>query len=419
MGPRVGWLRPARRLNMPGFGPKVSTPFFAIQAGFVKESPDVGSLKLRAEGNEKNEKGTGGTVHVGVLTWKKTVSKKAVVRNRVRRRLRAAARVAFDDSSDGQYCYKIVASRRAIDANFEELCSALRVSKGRAVKSLIYRQKTLLSRATADRNVRCIDTGVNITHPIFRFNPEEVLARGCNLGIASILKGRCLRSSMIGLGMAERWAKKNPQRKIPPLLCTAAFLPSCSSLDERGAAQRRSREEKLLEIAQHPLCAAIGECFLEDSSRHTLEEQTRVLREHIKVAIEVKKPLYLATRSGVSNDITSEFGNDLPLTCIRSFRGTAEEASECVNRGFFIGVDGFLCKKGNREKLSELLKAVPLNRLLLETNAPLMRFKAKRYFTEPIDILDIAEIVASESGRTPAELHAILLANARRFFGLL
>src|SRR5574344_3133135 len=99
------------------------------------------------------------------------------------------------------------------------------------------------------------------------------------------------------------------------------------------------------------------------------------------------------------------------------FSGSVEEARQCLNRGYYLGFGGALTFK-NSKKAKEIVKNMPLERLLLETDAPYMTpipHRGER--NEPMFVRDVAEFVAELRGITLDEIAEITCKNVSDVIG--
>jgi TatD DNase family protein len=113
-------------------------------------------------------------------------------------------------------------------------------------------------------------------------------------------------------------------------------------------------------------------------------------------------------------------GSGVPPLVVHCFTGEKEEALEYISRGFYIGLTGTICKHQRGEKLREIISSedVPLNRIMLETDAPYMGFVKGRRNSEPSDVALVAEMVASLKGVDVQEVRRVTSMTTQTFFQL-
>lgn len=191
----------------------------------------------------------------------------------------------------------------------------------------------------------------------------------------------------------------------------------------------------LTDLAQLDECRAVGECGLDYSPSFpdpTLQKEW--FREQLHLACTLQKPLFLHERlahadfMALITSCRSQFDGYFPPAVVHCFTGTAQELRAYVAEGFYIGVTGFICKKVQGAPLREMVQSIPLQRLVIETDAPYMGFPKcrrneaadakKQYPNVPSALPMVAEVVATALGKTPQEIASITRANARRFLRL-
>lgn len=178
--------------------------------------------------------------------------------------------------------------------------------------------------------------------------------------------------------------------------------------------------DKIKEYSKHPKIVAIGEIGLDyywDKSFNDFQKE--VFIKQIKLANELGLPISIHDREAHKDtfDILKEFnkGSEVVMHC---FSGSAEFARECVNEGWYIALGGVVTFK-NAVKIKEVAKTVPLDRLLIETDAPYLApvpFRGKE--NQPAYIKYVAEEIASLRGIAFEEIADTTSQNAIRVFGL-
>ena len=108
---------------------------------------------------------------------------------------------------------------------------------------------------------------------------------------------------------------------------------------------------------------------------------------------------------------------------VHCFTGTGDELDYYLSLGCYIGITGWICDERRGKHLRELVKNIPADRLLLETDGPYLLprdfpLKVKNKRNEPRFLPHIAETVARCIGKEPEKLAKETFANAKRFFGI-
>lgn len=132
---------------------------------------------------------------------------------------------------------------------------------------------------------------------------------------------------------------------------------------------RKLDEEKLKTLCKHEKVKAIGEIGLDyHYSTENKENQRSVFARQCEIAVELKMPVIIHDREahGDTLDILRDIK---PQGSVHCFSGSPEMAEELVKMGLHIGVGGVVTFK-NARKLVETVEAIPLEKILLETDAP-------------------------------------------------
>jgi TatD DNase family protein len=184
--------------------------------------------------------------------------------------------------------------------------------------------------------------------------------------------------------------------------------------------------EKLAEFAAlvtEPKVVAIGECGLDYYYEHSPRgAQKEILKFQIELALEHNLPLIFHVRESF-DDFWPIFDQYKSASrrikgVLHSFTDSAENVEKALQRGLFIGVNGIATFTKNQENLTVLQK-VPLEKLLLETDAPFLTPVPYRgTINEPKRVGSIAEYIAELRGESREHLAAATTSNARELFGI-
>mmetsp|Transcript_18785 Transcript_18785/g.27850 ORF Transcript_18785/g.27850 Transcript_18785/m.27850 type:complete len:188 (-) Transcript_18785:407-970(-) len=185
---------------------------------------------------------------------------------------------------------------------------------------------------------------------------------------------------------------------------------------------------KTMLLSNPSLAKAVGECGLDYNRNYSSrKDQMQAFRAQVALAVELKLPLFLHEREAHDDliSVLDEFQRDgeelkLPHIVVHCFTGTSDEAAEYIQRGYYIGFTGTICKKERGAPLRDILQSniVPLNRIMIETDAPFMGFVKGRKSSEPAHVVGVAEQVAECLGVSVEEVCRVTTENARSFFGL-
>jgi len=160
--------------------------------------------------------------------------------------------------------------------------------------------------------------------------------------------------------------------------------------------------ERIVELSKHPKVVAIGEAGLDYHYQHsTPAAQAEGFRRHIAAARETGLPLEIHTREADADTITileEEHAKGAFPAVLHCFTGGRELAMHAVDLGLYVSFSGVITFK-NSEALREIARDVPLDRLLVETDAPFLApipFRGKR--NEPAYVVRTAAALAEVKG---------------------
>ncbi len=182
--------------------------------------------------------------------------------------------------------------------------------------------------------------------------------------------------------------------------------------------------DDLLRRADHPRVVAIGETGLDYhyvTDEEKLEQQRNRFRTHIRTARACSKPLIIHTREAREDTIRimREEGAAQCGGVMHCFTENWEMASQALDLGFYISFSGIITFNSAAE-LREVVKKVPQDRLLIETDSPYLApvpYRGKP--NQPAYLRQVAERVAELRGWSLEEVERITSGNFRNLFQLL
>ena len=176
--------------------------------------------------------------------------------------------------------------------------------------------------------------------------------------------------------------------------------------------------EELRELARHPKVLAIGETGLDDYRDYAPRaDQERAFSAHMALAREAGKPLVIHTRAAEDDTIAMLDREAQGLEVILHCFSMPERLDQCLERGWWISFAGNVTYP-TAQDLAEAARRVPLDRLLVETDAPYLTPQARRKErNQPAFVVHTARFVAERRGIAYEELEAAVEANAARLFG--
>lgn len=251
--------------------------------------------------------------------------------------------------------------------------------------------------------LKFIDTHAHLDDPQFPDLPE-VLAQTVAAGVERVIN--------IGYG-PERWRSTLALAEANPIVAPVLGI---HPLDADRYTEENFRELIAL-IADHH-SVGIGEAGI-DLFRDgpDLRLQQEVFDHQIALAVETGLPLVIHQRAA-ENEVYAQLATAAPelRVVLHSFDGTRRMIDLALEREWFIGVGGLMIKQAS-QALRELLKTVPLERIVLETDSPyLVPAGVKNRRNTPANIPAIATHLAGLTGHAITEISEITTANARLAF---
>jgi TatD DNase family protein len=175
---------------------------------------------------------------------------------------------------------------------------------------------------------------------------------------------------------------------------------------------------ELRELAVHPRCRAIGETGLDDYRDYAPRaDQERAFRAQIDIAHELGKPLVIHTRAAEDDTVATLAQHARGLEVVLHCFSMPARLDECLEHGWWISFAGNVTYPKATD-LAEAAEQVPLDRLLVETDAPYLTPQAvRKERNRPAYVVHTARFVAERRGISYDELDAAVEANAARLFG--
>src|SRR5215467_4056439 len=258
-----------------------------------------------------------------------------------------------------------------------------------------------------------IDIGVNLLHKHFFADRDDAIGRAIKAGVSTmIVTGTSVKESQAALALA---------RKKPEVLyCTAGVHPhNARSCDEAAIAALRH-------LGGCDQVVAIGECGLDFNRDFSpRNQQERWFEAQVELACDLGLPLFLHERDAHDRfvSILGRYRNRISNAVVHCFTGTERELAAYLDLDLHIGITGWICDERRGVHLRDLIRLIPLNRLMLETDAPFltprnMPVRPKSGRNEPAFLTHVLHAVAAAIGRDDEEVAAATTRTARAFFGI-
>lgn len=209
-------------------------------------------------------------------------------------------------------------------------------------------------------SVELIDIGANLTHDSFDHDRDDILARASEAGVTRlIVTGASADGSRRAVELSQQHAGK--------LFATAGIHPHHADdfTDDTRALIR--------ELAELDEVVAVGECGLDFFRNFSSQQgQLHAFEAQLQIAVDTGKPVFLHQRDAHDAflDVLSRYMADISGGVAHCFTGNAEQMHAYLELGLYIGITGWLCDERRGHDLREAVRELPLDRLLLETDAP-------------------------------------------------
>ncbi|MFH1404881.1 MAG: TatD family hydrolase [Patescibacteria group bacterium] len=286
-----------------------------------------------------------------------------------------------------------------------------------------------------------IDTHCHIHFNAYKNDMNEVIKRSLEKGIVMITVGTQIDTSRAAVEVAQNhegiWATVglHPHHTYEHTFWDDEEIPEKQNIKSRAEV---FSFEVYKALCENQKCVGVGECGLDYSSlpengkdrESVIELQKQAFRAQLKLADEMNLPIILHSRDAHEDTLENikEFINEDKLQkrgVAHCFTGTQNEAENFLNLGFMISVTGILtfkARKDDRDKeglssLQRLVRDLPIERLMIETDAPYLApdpYRGKR--CEPWMVEYVGQKLAELKKMPVDEVIRITNENARKFF---
>ena len=252
--------------------------------------------------------------------------------------------------------------------------------------------------------MRLVDSHCHLDVAEFAGDLPQTLVRGREAGISAFVVPAIAFAGWPGLAaLAAAEPDVQPAYGLHPV-----FL----------AEHRDAHLDALSAWLARPECVAVGECGL-DFFMPGLDaaHQEAVFVEHIRQAKAFGKPLIIHARKATERVIRLLRQHGPATGVVHSYSGSLEQARQLADMGFLFGIGGPITYPRS-SRLQAIVRAMPLTRLLLETDAPdqpMCGEQGRR--NEPAKLAKVLQALAELRGQDPADIAAATTANAERLFG--
>jgi TatD DNase family protein len=254
-----------------------------------------------------------------------------------------------------------------------------------------------------------IDTHAHLDADAFAEDLDEALARAESAGVSRVFTiGITLETSRSAVALAEKYPRVSAVVGIQPNYAAEAGPTDLADIET---------------LLTHPKVVGIGETGLDRYWDFApLDVQAEFFRAHLRLAFQYQLPFIIHCRDAEDDvlSVLNEFHGQKPFRGVmHSFCGSPASAESFLDMGLHLSFSGMLTYRKN-EELRAIAKATPLDRLLVETDAPYLvptphRGKVKR--NEPAFVAHTAQTLAELHGLSLEDMARQTTQNVRNLFG--
>jgi TatD DNase family protein len=250
-----------------------------------------------------------------------------------------------------------------------------------------------------------IDSHCHLTDPRLHAQLDDVLARAAAAGIERMIT--------IGTCLADDEAVVALCRTLPNVRCAIGVHPNYTHEADLNDLPR------LRELQSDPAVVALGEMGLDYFHKYApRERQLQFFEPQLQLAQELNRPVVIHSREATDDTLAVMRGFPGVRAVFHCFTGTPDEARKILDAGYFLGFTGAITFKKN-DLLREAVGLTPMDRMLVETDAPYLTPEPKRSqkTNEPSLVVHVAETVARVKGVSVADVDRHTTSNVERLFG--
>jgi len=250
------------------------------------------------------------------------------------------------------------------------------------------------------------DTHVHLNSRLYEEDVHEVIERAVETGVTKM--------AVIGFDMPSNQCAIELAEQYEFIYAVVGIHPS----DAKTVTDATWPE--LIEMLNHPKVVALGEIgfdYYHDTSFNDIQRE--VFMKQLEIAHEIDLPIVVHMRDSVQDtyEMLRDYAKGLNGVC-HCYSGDAEMLLKFLELGFYIGLDGPVTFK-NAHSVHKVAKAVPLERLVIETDGPYLTpvpYRGKR--NEPAYVTYIAEAIAELKGVSYEEVCRVTMENGLRLYRL-
>ena len=258
-----------------------------------------------------------------------------------------------------------------------------------------------------------IDIGVNLSNKRLYDDAENIINRAQQAGVEKlIVTGTSLKHSLIAIELCERFPDQ--------------LLSTCGIHPHDAKDWNSETLSELSELVLQDCVRAVGETGLDFNRNFSpKQQQITVFQQQLELAINCHKPVFLHQRDAFDtfHSILREYRDRLPAVVVHCFTDNKKALFSLLDQDCHIGVTGWICDERRGQELQQLVKNIPSNRLMLETDAPYLlprdlRPKPASTLNLPEYLPHILQAVAHHQNKPAEQLSQEVLLTTQQFFNI-
>lgn len=250
-----------------------------------------------------------------------------------------------------------------------------------------------------------IDSHVHFDDPRFDEDRQQIYQRARDVGIQQMVMAATTAARWpILQAVSEMFPGVHPSYGLHPWFCQDHTDQHLNALNE---------------WVRKPQCVALGECgldfFLPDTDK---AKQYHLFTDQLAIARRERKPVIIHARKAVEETLNLLKSHPISGGVMHSYSGSLQQAHRLIDLGCYIGISATVTHT-RAQKMHKLVKQLPLDALLIETDAPDQPgAQHRQQRNEPAYLVEVLESVALHRQESKEVIAAATASNAKRLFGL-
>lgn len=262
-------------------------------------------------------------------------------------------------------------------------------------------------------NLTYTDIAVNLVGSDLEKNYQSIIDDAAAVGVSQmIIIGSDLSESQHVIDICQQYPNQ--------LYATAGVHP------HHASQWQPQSKQQLASLLQHTSVVAVGECGLDYNRDFSPRaDQRKAFSEQLQLAVETQLPVYMHERDAHQDfyAILKEFRTDLSNAILHCFTGEQAHMERYLELGLHLGITGWVCDERRGQTLAELVKIMPADKIMIETDSPYllprsMRPKPKSSKNKPSYLPYIAQYIADLRGESVEVFANQCQLNTQAFFNI-